>query len=189
MGIKTAKGAAFLPSIVLPDSTKYGLRFGSLHAAEDVRKSTMEDAVRPLTDFQQLLLAKIAAEHLPDTGKHGEGGRMNGGEIGHAVVALALPDPANIHHKVHSLVDSTSLSATLASSGVTDMIVAGKPRVNRELILTPQQVAGVVIAEAHQAPFPIQNAFDVSAGFTYVAQETQGKKLNLARNLSGMAAA
>lgn len=188
VGVNTQKGAALLPGIVLPDSRPGNVRFGCLYAAEDIRGTSQEDAKANLTSYQQLLLAKIAAEHQPNIGDHDFGHRVNGAEIGHAVIAAAIASPAGIHNTIHNYVDSKRFSAKLSERGITDVQFGGSIRKNLEQVFTAQQIAGIVVVDSHQMPFPVTDAFDVSAGFTLAAQQSRGQSPDIAANLSEMAA-
>lgn len=188
VGINTANGAAILPGIVLPDSTPGNLRFGCLFAPEDVRRPDYEEAKMPLNSFQQMLLGKIAAEHEPGVGAHLNDGGLNAADVGHAVMLAAVETPANIHALAHSYLDTNQFSAQVANKGVTDFNLGnGYTRVNREHILTPNDIAGLVVVENHQMPFPIDDPFDTSAAFTLVAQQSRGVLPNLTANIAGMA--
>lgn len=193
VGINTPKGAAYLPGIVLPDSTPHEVRFGCLAAPEDMRPSTHTDAVKGLNAFQQILLAKIAAQHQPEVGEHGSDGKLNAADIGHAVVAATYSAINDIHGQVHTLVEAKSLSADIAQKGATNMAFTDEGgrmsgiRQNTELVFNQTQIAGVIIVDAHQLPFPIADEFEVSAGFTLAAQQSRGEAPDLARNFAGMA--
>lgn len=188
VGVNTANGAAFLPGVVLPDSTYGNLRFGCLYAAEDVRRPDFEEAKLPLNPFQQMLLGKIAAEHEPGVGAHLSDGRINAADVGHAVMLSAVQTPVDIHSLAHSYIDTNQFSAQVANKGVTDLKLGnGNIRTNREQILTPNDIAGLVVVENHQIPFPVEDPFDASASFTLVAQQSRGVRPNLTANIAGMA--
>ena len=148
VGVNKDGKKAFVPGIVLPDSKPNNVRIGALTAAEDMRPADQQSITRPFTDFQQVLLAKIAAQHMPETGSH-SGSKVNGGEIGHAVVAAALTDARDIHQQVHQLVEGTQLSADIAASGITDFGVNGNVRQNREYVLTSDSIAVFVVRTKH----------------------------------------
>jgi hypothetical protein len=198
-GVKTRKGAAYLPGVVLPDRAQT-VRVGLLKSVHDVRGTTGADSTRLFNDMQQLLLAKIAAEHQPDTGKHGKTGGINGAEIGHAVVTAAITRPVDIHKVVHKLVSDdkprqerkpSTLSASLAATGATDVQLRNGVRKNEEDALSLNQLAGLVIVKGNQVPWPLDlEIFDVSAGFTHAALQTQTErpKPNLSDNFKSLQA-
>lgn len=197
----TASGPGYAPGIILPDEQNT-VRVGILTAPEDLRGATVQDALRPMTPTQYAFLAKIAAMHQPDTGKHltteNDGETINGAEIGHAVVMAATFEPVtNIHSRVHALVGDnghgehghgdpsqpqklSAFSAQIAQTGATAIQskVTGNSRRNDEAPPIPlSNLAGLVMLKRDQIPLPDAFAnlslFDLSAGLTLAASRTQ----------------
>lgn len=198
----TPNGAGYVPGIILPDEQDI-VRVGILTAPEDLRGATAQDALRPMTTAQQAFLAKIAAMHQPDTGKHlttqNERETINGAEIGHAVVMAVTFEPVtDIHGRVHAMVGDdghgkhghrdkpnqppklSNFSAQIAQTGATAIQskATGNIRRNDEAPPIPlRNLAGLVILERDQIPLPDAFAnlslFDLSAGLTLAASRTQ----------------
>ena len=172
--------AALLPGVILPDNGSEA-RVGLLKSVQDQRRNSSSEASIPFTDFQQLLLAKIAAEHQPDTGKHDADNRINGAEIGHAVLVAASVDHTIVHLTVHQYIGDIAwqagpslLSAKVAETGATDVLTKNGLRKNQEAILPLYRVAALFIVKANQQPWPLgSDPLDLSAGFTYAAIQTQ----------------
>lgn len=202
VALVTANSAGYAPGIILPDEQNT-VRVGILTAPEDLRGATAQDALRPMTLTQHAFLAKIAAMHQSDTGKHlktKEGGEaINGAEIGHAVVMAATFEPVpDIHGRVHAMVGDdghgkhghhdkpnqppklSDFSAQIARTGATAIQskATGNIRRNDEAPPIPlRSVAGLVILERDQVPLPDAfsrlSLFDLSAGLTLAASRTQ----------------
>lgn len=185
-GVKTLQGEAYLPGVILPDGRG---RVGLLTSRHDVRGTTAQDATKLFTPLQQLLLAKIAAEHQPETGQHAANGTVNGAEIGHAAVVAATLSPVNIHAKVHQLTAAGNLSARVAATGATDIQTKHGRRQNSEAVQPFEHLAGLIIVDGNQVPWPLDlDMFDLSAGFTHAAVQTQidRPKPDLSANLANL---
>lgn len=185
--IKTTTRNAYVPGVLLQDGAA-APRVGCLLSPFDVRSTSQQEAVAPLTDLQQLLLAKIVAEHQPETAQHSNG-QVNGAEIGHAVLVAASVQPYGIHSAVHDFAGSGNFSARIADSGATDLQTSAGIRANREGVYRADQLAGIVIVRDHQSPWPLGgDSFDVSVGFTHAAVQsnTERPQPNLQANLEGL---
>lgn len=196
-GIRTKDGAGFLPGVILPDMSR-GVRVGVLKSALDVRRP--DQMTEPISDIQQLLLGKIAAEHLPSVGEHKHAevrvgnetkhvSVINAAEIGHATLVAASTDPFGIHGRVHRLVHDGTLSATIAQTGATDIVSGHTVRPNEEHVYDLNRLALIAVVDHQQTPWPLDgNVFDLSAGLTHAAIQTQEDrpKPNLAANFEAI---
>lgn len=185
--VRSAQGkGVYVPGVIINDSG--GARIGCLTAAPDVRVDQKE-AMRPMTDFQQLLLGKLFAQHQPNAGHHTATG-VNRGEVNHAALVASSLSSDNIHRRTHQLVEGGAFSAEIAATGATNVHTIGGIRENNERILGLNQVAGIVVCAANQAPWPLDgDAFDLSAGFTHAAGLTRpGPAPDLKRNLAEIVA-
>jgi hypothetical protein len=196
-GILSEQGPIYLPGIILPDTDTY-TRVGLLASAHDVRGSDHFGALVPFSDYQQLLLGKMTAEHQRNVGTHGTDNQVNGAEIGHAVVVAATVDEANVHQQVHRLVRNSYgrpqpsfLSSRIAAWGATDIETRRGIRKNIEKVILLTQLSHLMIVCENQTPWPLGgNMLDLSAGFTYAALQTRHgvKKPDLRANLASLQA-
>jgi hypothetical protein len=190
VAVQGKKNAAYLPGIILPDGGAR-VRVGCLTSAHDALPTEKNNATTLFSDLQHLLLAKMAAEHQPNSGSHA-GGQVNGAEINHAVVVASSRNPLNIHNTVHNLVDSRSFSARIALTGATNIQTAKGLRVNTEQTFGLDEVTALIIMKDNQIPFPLGgDSLNVSAGFTFAAVRSQSERPqpNLRANFDNLQAA